>query len=108
MLRVSGRGRQARGTIPQLAHPRRLTESASAPSESADLGPDPWQGLFEHGRLQAGQSVPVHGAAGAVGSMVTQLARESGAYVIGTGRGGVAPCQVAEASVPAASRSATT
>jgi NADPH:quinone reductase-like Zn-dependent oxidoreductase len=34
-----------------------------------------WQGLFEHGRLQAGQSVLVHGAAGAVGSMVTQLVR---------------------------------
>jgi NADPH:quinone reductase-like Zn-dependent oxidoreductase len=45
-----------------------------------------WQGLFQHGRLQAGQSVLVHGAAGAVGSMVTQLARSSGAYVIGTGR----------------------
>jgi NADPH:quinone reductase-like Zn-dependent oxidoreductase len=45
-----------------------------------------WQGLFVHGRLQAGQSVLVHGSAGAVGSMVTQLARESGAYVIGTGR----------------------
>ena len=45
-----------------------------------------WQGLFEHGRLRAGQSVLAHGAAGAVGSMVTQLAREFGAYVIGTGR----------------------
>jgi NADPH:quinone reductase-like Zn-dependent oxidoreductase len=45
-----------------------------------------WQGLFEHGRLQAGQSVLAHGAAGAVGSTVTQLAREAGAYVIGTGR----------------------
>jgi NADPH:quinone reductase-like Zn-dependent oxidoreductase len=45
-----------------------------------------WQGLVEHGRLQAGQSVLVHGAAGAVGSMVTQLAREFGAYVIGAGR----------------------
>jgi NADPH:quinone reductase-like Zn-dependent oxidoreductase len=45
-----------------------------------------WQGLFDHGRIQAGQSVLVHGAAGAVGSMVTQLAREFGAYVIGTGR----------------------
>jgi len=33
-----------------------------------------WQGLFQHGRLQAGQSVLVHGAAG-------------GAYIIGTGRG---------------------
>src|ERR671937_840574 len=45
-----------------------------------------WQGLFEHARLQAGRSVLVHGAAGAVGSMVTQLAREAGAYIIGTGR----------------------
>jgi NADPH:quinone reductase-like Zn-dependent oxidoreductase len=45
-----------------------------------------WQGLFDHGRLQAGQRVIAHGAAGAVGSMVTQLAREFGAYVIGTGR----------------------
>src|SRR5499425_3099907 len=45
-----------------------------------------WQGLFQHGRLQAGQSVLAHGAAGVVGSMVTQLAREAGAYVIGTGR----------------------
>ena len=45
-----------------------------------------WQGLFEHGRLRAGQSVLVHGAAGAVGTMVTQLAGEFGAYVIGTGR----------------------
>jgi NADPH:quinone reductase-like Zn-dependent oxidoreductase len=45
-----------------------------------------WQGLFEHGRLRAGQSVLVHGAAGVVGSMAVQLAREAGAYVIGTGR----------------------
>jgi NADPH:quinone reductase-like Zn-dependent oxidoreductase len=45
-----------------------------------------WQGLFEHGRVQAGQSVLVHGAAGGVGSMVTQLAREAGAYVVATGR----------------------
>jgi NADPH:quinone reductase-like Zn-dependent oxidoreductase len=45
-----------------------------------------WQGLFQHGRLQAGQSVLVHGAAGAVGSMVIQLAKEAGAHVIGTGR----------------------
>lgn len=45
-----------------------------------------WQGLFGHGRLQAGQSVLVHGAAGSAGSMVTQLAGEFGAYVIGAGR----------------------
>ncbi len=45
-----------------------------------------WQGLFVHGRLQSGQSVLVHGVAGAVGSMAAQLAREAGAHVIGTGR----------------------
>lgn len=45
-----------------------------------------WQGLFDHGRLRAGQTVLVHGAAGVVGSMATQLARATGAYVIGTGR----------------------
>jgi NADPH:quinone reductase-like Zn-dependent oxidoreductase len=45
-----------------------------------------WQGLFQHGRLQAAQTVLAHGAAGAVGSIVTQLAREAGAYVIGPGR----------------------
>jgi NADPH:quinone reductase-like Zn-dependent oxidoreductase len=45
-----------------------------------------WQGLFQHCHIQAGQSVLAHGAAGAVGTMVTQLAREAGAYVIGTGR----------------------
>jgi NADPH:quinone reductase-like Zn-dependent oxidoreductase len=45
-----------------------------------------WQGLFEHGRLRAGQTILVHGAAGAVGLIATQLAREAGAYIIGTGR----------------------
>jgi NADPH:quinone reductase-like Zn-dependent oxidoreductase len=45
-----------------------------------------WQGLFTHGRLEAGQTVLVHGAAGGVGSIAVQLAREAGARVIGTGR----------------------
>ena len=45
-----------------------------------------WQGLFDHGRLRAGQSVLALGVAGAVGTMVTQLAREFGAHVIGAGR----------------------
>jgi NADPH:quinone reductase-like Zn-dependent oxidoreductase len=46
-----------------------------------------WQGLFQHGGLQAGQSVLVTGAAGGVGSLVTQLAKDAGALVIGAGRG---------------------
>jgi NADPH:quinone reductase-like Zn-dependent oxidoreductase len=45
-----------------------------------------WQGLFVHGRFEVGQSVLVHGAGGGVGSVVAQLAREAGAFVIGTGR----------------------
>ena len=45
-----------------------------------------WQGLFDHGRLTAGQTVLIHGAAGAVGSIAVQLARDVGARVIGTGR----------------------
>ncbi|MGA5540719.1 NADP-dependent oxidoreductase [Mycobacterium sp. NPDC051198] len=45
-----------------------------------------WQGLFDHGRLTTGQTVLIHGAAGGVGSIAVQLAREMGAHVIGTGR----------------------
>ncbi|MFG1932648.1 NADP-dependent oxidoreductase [Mycobacterium sp. NPDC048908] len=45
-----------------------------------------WQGLFDHGHLSAGETVLIHGAAGAVGSIAVQLAREAGARVIGTGR----------------------
>jgi NADPH:quinone reductase-like Zn-dependent oxidoreductase len=59
-----------------------FTEAASLPIS----GLTAWQGLFQHGRLQPGQRVLAHGSAGAVGTMVTQLAREAGAYVIGTGR----------------------
>lgn len=54
-----------------------------------------WQGLFEHGHLSTGQSVLVHGAAGAVGSTAAQLARECGAYVIGTGRAAHRPAALA-------------
>jgi NADPH:quinone reductase-like Zn-dependent oxidoreductase len=47
-----------------------------------------WQALFDHGHLEAGQSVVIHGAGGGVGSMGVQLARWAGAHVIGTGRAG--------------------
>jgi NADPH:quinone reductase-like Zn-dependent oxidoreductase len=43
-----------------------------------------WQGLFDHGRLEAGERVLVLGAAGGVGHLATQLARWRGAHVIGT------------------------
>ena len=47
-----------------------------------------WQALFDHGHLESGQTVVIHGAAGGVGSVAVQLARWAGAHVIGTGRAG--------------------
>jgi NADPH:quinone reductase-like Zn-dependent oxidoreductase len=47
-----------------------------------------WQGLVDHAHLKTGQTVLIHGAAGGVGSIAVQLARELGARVIGTGRTG--------------------
>src|SRR6516225_9192398 len=45
-----------------------------------------WQALIDHARLTTGQTVLIHGAAGGVGSVAVQLARELGARIIGTGR----------------------
>ena len=47
-----------------------------------------WQGLFDHGRLTAGERVLIHGAAGGVGSFAVQLARIAGARVIATASAG--------------------
>jgi len=46
-----------------------------------------WQGLFDHGRLTAGDTVLVHGGAGAVGTFAIQLAKDLGARVVVTVRG---------------------
>jgi NADPH:quinone reductase-like Zn-dependent oxidoreductase len=45
-----------------------------------------WQAMFDHGGLSAGQTVLIHGAAGAVGSIAVQLAKAKGLRVVGTGR----------------------
>ena len=45
-----------------------------------------WQALFDHGRLESGQTVVIHGAGGGVGTTAVPLARWAGAHVIGTGR----------------------
>src|SRR5205823_9950576 len=44
-----------------------------------------WQGLFEQGELQSGQTVLITGAAGGVGHFAVQFAKHAGARVIGTG-----------------------
>jgi NADPH:quinone reductase-like Zn-dependent oxidoreductase len=40
-----------------------------------------WQGLFDHGGLQKGQRVLIHGGAGGVGHMAIQFARHAGAHI---------------------------
>ncbi len=47
-----------------------------------------WQALFDHGLLESGQRVLVHGATGAVGHYAVQLARRAGAHVIATASSG--------------------
>jgi len=47
-----------------------------------------WAGNFELGKLQAGQRILIHGAAGGVGSFAVQFAKVKGAYVIGTASAG--------------------
>lgn len=57
-----------------------LADAAALPT----VGLAAWQMLFEHGRLEAGQTVLVNGAGGAVGSYAVQLAKHAGATVIAT------------------------
>jgi NADPH:quinone reductase-like Zn-dependent oxidoreductase len=59
-----------------------FVEAAAIPQ----AGLTSWQALFDHGHLESGQTVLIHGAGGGVGSMGVQLARWAGAHVIGTGR----------------------
>ncbi len=68
------------GLLAPKPHSIDHVESAAIPLPALSA----WQGLFEHGRLEHGQRVLIHGAAGGVGHLATQLARSRGAYVIGT------------------------
>lgn len=43
-----------------------------------------WQGLFDHGRLKAGERVLIHGGSGGVGAFAVQFARIAGAEVMAT------------------------
>src|SRR5690349_10557316 len=55
-------------------------EAASVPVASQTA----WQGIFTHGHLEKGQTILIHGGAGAVGAYAVQLASHAGATVIVT------------------------
>ena len=46
-----------------------------------------WHGIFTHGHLEKGQTILIHGGAGAVGAYAAQLASHAGATVIATASG---------------------
>lgn len=72
---------EARNLAPLPADVDHVT-AAAAPMP----GLTAWQALFDHAHLHPGQTVLIHGAGGSVGSVAVQLARETGAHIIGTGR----------------------
>jgi NADPH:quinone reductase-like Zn-dependent oxidoreductase len=57
-----------------------LADAAALPSAALTA----WQSLFEHAGLQAGQSILINGAGGAVGRYAIQLAKQAGAIVTAT------------------------
>jgi NADPH:quinone reductase-like Zn-dependent oxidoreductase len=58
-------------------------EAASVPVAAQTA----WQGIFTHGYLEKGQTILIHGGAGAVGAYAVQLASQAGATVIATASG---------------------
>src|ERR1700684_3754317 len=58
-------------------------EAASVPVAAQTA----WQGIFTHCHLEKGQTILIHGGAGAVGAYAVQLASHAGATVIATARG---------------------
>src|SRR6266700_2197230 len=58
-------------------------EAASVPVASQTA----WEGIFTHGHLEKGQTILIHGGAGAVGAYAVQLALHAGATVIATASG---------------------
>ena len=70
-------------TIARKSSNLTFEEAASVPVASQTA----WQGIFTHGHLDKGQTILIHGGAGAVGAYAVQLASHAGATVIATERG---------------------
>ena len=71
-------------------------EAASVPVVAVTA----WQALFEQARLEAGQSVVIHGAAGNVGAYAVQLARHADLRIIATAQATEIPWCAISAQTP--------
>lgn len=70
---------------PQAVFARKPSNIDDATSAAVPLPAlSAWQAVFDHGLLESGQRVLVHGATGAVGHYAVQLARRAGAHVVAT------------------------
>jgi len=63
-----------------MPHTINFKEAASLPA-CARMA---WSGMVEKAKVQPGQRVLIHGAAGGIGSLALQFAKAYGAYIIGT------------------------
>jgi NADPH:quinone reductase-like Zn-dependent oxidoreductase len=61
-----------------------FVEAASVPVVAVTA----WQALFDKAKLEAGQTVVIHGAAGNVGAYAVQLARDAGLRIFATAAAG--------------------
>jgi NADPH:quinone reductase-like Zn-dependent oxidoreductase len=93
-------GDEVFGMVNFPGHGRAYAEYVAAPADQLALKPGnisfesaaattlaaltAWQAFSDHGRVRAGQRVLIHAAAGGVGHFAVQIARHTGAYVIGT------------------------
>jgi NADPH:quinone reductase-like Zn-dependent oxidoreductase len=69
----------------RLAHkPDQVSDLAAAATPIVAV--TAWQALFEEAKLEPGETVVIHGAAGGVGAFAVQLARMAGLTVIGTAK----------------------
>ena len=71
-------------TQPQSIAPKPMTLTHEAAATVPIGALTAWQGLFEHGKMQPGERVLIHGGAGAVGLFAVQFAHQHGAHVIAT------------------------
>jgi NADPH:quinone reductase-like Zn-dependent oxidoreductase len=83
----SGGGAYAEYVVAEAATPKPATLSFAEAASVPVVALTAWQGLRLGGHLQAGQTVLIHGGAGAVGGYAVQVAHQLGAHVIATAAG---------------------